>query len=54
MRLITLGVGVGMIAGATVATMAIGAMYPDVPRRMLRDGKRVMRCTRRTVRKLGM
>lgn len=46
MRTLSLGLGVGLIAGMAVATMAITSMYPDVPRRMMRDGKRAVRCTK--------
>jgi len=53
MRILTLGVGIGMVAGMALATAAINTMYPDVPRRMMRDGRRVVRCTRRTVNHLG-
>lgn len=41
--------GLGVIAGAAITLTAISSMYPDVPRRMMRDGRRVVRNTRRTV-----
>lgn len=49
MRTLTLGLGVGMVAGATLAAAAINTMYPDVSKRMLRDGRRAVRSTRRTL-----
>lgn len=42
-----LAMGLGMIAGAALAVTAITTMYPDVPRRMLRDGKRAVRTGKR-------
>ncbi len=45
----SLAIGLGMIAGAAVTLTAISSMYPDIPRRMMRDGRRVVRNTRRTV-----
>ncbi len=49
MRTLTLALGVGMVAGVTMATVAINSMYPDIPKRMMRDGRRVMRSTKRTI-----
>ncbi len=49
MRTLTLGLGVGMIAGVAMATVAINSMYPDIPKRMMRDGRRLVRSTRRTI-----
>lgn len=46
-------IGLGMIAGAAITLTAIGSMYPDIPRRMIRDGRRAARETRRTVCSLG-
>lgn len=43
----TVAVGIGMVAGAALAVTAITAMYPDVPRRMKRDGMRMMRMGKR-------
>ena len=34
------GVGLGMIGGMALAVTAMNAIYPDVWRRMKRDGKR--------------
>lgn len=42
-----LAMGIGMVAGAALAVTAITSMYPDVPRRMLRDGKRAFRAGKR-------
>ncbi|OQA14685.1 MAG: hypothetical protein BWY62_00946 [Firmicutes bacterium ADurb.Bin356] len=49
MRTLTLGLGVGIVAGMAMATAAINTMYPDLPKRMLRDGRRAVRCTRRAI-----
>lgn len=49
MRTLTLGLGVGMLAGVTMATIAINSMYPDVPRRMMRDGRRIVRTSKRAM-----
>ena len=45
--------GLGVIAGAAITLTAIGSLYPDVPRRMMRDGRRLVRSTRRTVCSMG-
>ncbi|MBR0425998.1 MAG: hypothetical protein IJK01_07760 [Clostridia bacterium] len=39
--------GLGMAAGAALAVTAITTVYPDVPRRMIRDGKRVVNMGKR-------
>lgn len=39
----------GIAAGIAVSAAALSSMYPDVPRRMARDTKRVMRTGRRMV-----
>lgn len=39
----TAGIGLGMIGGMALAVTAVNAMYPDVWRRMKRDGKRAAR-----------
>ncbi len=49
MRYLSVGIGIGMVAGMVAATAAINSMYPDVPRRMVRDGRRAMRSTKRVV-----
>lgn len=49
MRTLTLGLGVGIATGVAMATMAINSMYPDVSKRMLRDGRRAVRTTKRAV-----
>ena len=48
----TLPLMIGMAAGMAVAAAAVCAMYPDVSRRMMRDGKRLVRCGRRTVERI--
>lgn len=45
--------GLGVIAGAAITLTTIGSLYPDVPRRMMRDGRRLVRSTRRTVCNMG-
>lgn len=42
-----LAMSIGMVAGAALAVTAITTMYPDVPRRMKRDGKRALHMGRR-------
>lgn len=49
MRTLTLGLGVGIVAGAAIAATAINSMYPDVPKRMMRDGRRMVRTTKRAM-----
>ena len=43
MRMKTAGVGLGMVGGMALAVAAMNALYPDVWRRMKRDGKRAAR-----------
>lgn len=38
----------GMAAGAALAVTAVSAMYPDVMRRMKRDGAKTLRSIKRT------
>ena len=45
--------GIGMAAGAALAVTLINSLYPDVPRRMVRDGKRMWRKSKRMC-KMGM
>ena len=42
------GVGLGMVGGMALAVTAVNAIYPDVWRRMKRDGKRAARAIRRS------
>lgn len=49
MRTMSLGLGVGIVAGAAIAAAAINSLYPDVPKRMARDGRRAMRVTKRAI-----
>lgn len=44
----TLAMGLGMVAGAAITLTVINTMYPDIPRRMMRDGRRMARQTRKT------
>lgn len=39
----SLDIGLGMVGGMAVAVTAVNALYPDVWRRMKRDGKRAMK-----------
>ena len=38
--------GVGMVVGAAAAAAAVCTMYPDIPRRVKRDGKRMIKRTK--------
>ncbi len=49
----TLSLGFGMVAGAAIALTFVTSMYPDVPKRMARDGRRFVRTTRRTFCDVG-
>ncbi len=42
-----LALGLGMVAGAAVTFTVVNSLYPDVSRRMMRDGKRVVRGAKR-------
>ena len=42
------GLAIGMAAAAAAAA-AVSAMYPDVPKRMKRDGKHMMRAVKKMV-----
>ncbi len=39
--------GIGMAVGMAAAATAMCTMYPDIPRRMKRDGKKVIQKTTR-------
>ncbi|MCL2695188.1 MAG: hypothetical protein FWE69_02550 [Clostridiales bacterium] len=45
----TITLGIGMLAGAAVAVSLVSSLYPDLPRRMMRDGRRVAKHTKRAV-----
>ena len=45
----TLQMGLGAVAGAVITLAMVNCMYPDVPKRMVRDGRRMIRSARRTV-----
>ena len=49
-----LAMGIGMVAGAALAVTAITSIYPDVPRRMVRDGKRAFRAGKRMMSNFNM
>lgn len=40
---------IGVATGIAVATATIGVMYPDVTRRMQRDGKRLLNAGKKLV-----
>ncbi|HHT87219.1 MAG TPA: hypothetical protein GXZ61_06120 [Clostridiales bacterium] len=44
----------GMAAGAAVAAVSISMMYPDIYRRMVRDGRRALRKGKRFARNMGI
>ena len=39
--------GIGMAVGAAAAATAMCTLYPDIPRRMKRDGKKVLNKTQK-------
>ncbi len=41
--------GIGMAVGAAAAATAMCTLYPDIPRRMKRDGKKVIQKTQRMI-----
>ncbi len=49
----SIAMGLGMIAGAAITLTVVNSLYPDVPRRMMRDGKRAVRSAKRTMCDLG-
>ena len=49
----SVAMGLGMVAGAAITLTVVNSMYPDLPRRMMRDGRRMVRHTRRTICDLG-
>lgn len=49
----TAALGIGMAAGLALGITVINSLYPDVPRRMMRDGKRMWRKSKRLCR-MGM
>ena len=44
----TAGVGLGMVGGMALAVTAMNALYPDVRRRIKRDGKRAARAIQKS------
>jgi hypothetical protein len=44
----------GVAAGAAAAAVSISMMYPDIYRRMVRDGRRAMKKGKRFARNMGM
>ncbi len=43
----TLHMGLGAVAGAAITLAVVNCMYPDVPKRIARDGRRMIRSARR-------
>lgn len=44
----TMDIGVGMVGGMALAVTAVNLLYPDVWRRMKRDGKRAVKTIQRS------
>ncbi len=49
----TIDMGLGVLAGAALTLAIVNSCYPDVPKRMMRDGRRFVRQTRRTFCDMG-
>lgn len=49
----SVSMGLGLLAGAAIALTVINSAYPDVSKRMMRDGRRAVRNARRTVTNIG-
>lgn len=49
----TIHMGLGVLAGAALTLAIVNSCYPDIPRRMMRDGRRFVRQTRRTLCDVG-
>ena len=47
-RMKSTGIGIGMLGGMALAVTAVNALYPDVWRRMKRDGKRAARAIQKS------
>ena len=45
----TVAFALGMVAGMVMAGTALSAAYPDVPKRVAKDARRVVRCGKRAV-----
>ncbi len=45
----TLTFVIGVAAGMTVAAAALTSMYPDISRRMMRDGRKMCRYGKRAI-----
>ncbi len=43
----------GIAAGMAMATAALTGMYPDITRRMARDGKRVVKCGKKAASQIS-
>lgn len=49
----SIAMGLGVIAGAAITLTVVNNMYPDLPRRMTRDGRRVVRQAKRAFSGIG-
>lgn len=47
-RMKSTSIGIGMLGGMALAVTAVNALYPDVWRRMKRDGKRAARAIQKS------
>ena len=45
-------IAAGVVAGMAISMGAVCAAYPDMSRRMMRDGRRMVRCSRRAVERM--
>ena len=45
--------GLGVLAGAALTLTVVNSCCPDVPKRMMRDGRRFVKQTRRTLCDMG-
>ena len=45
----SIALGLGMMAGAALTLTVINSLYPDVSKRMARDGRRAARSAKRSV-----
>ena len=53
MKMRAFDVCAGAMVGTVVTLVLVNVMYPDVPRRLARDGRRFIRQTKRTVCDIG-
>ena len=46
----SVSLGIGIVAGAALAFTAVNSLYPDVMRRMKKDGTRALRSVKRAAK----